>query len=150
MSVTMSAAEVEKFIGDSGVAVLTTVRRDGRPVPLPTWYVVLDGSLFFRTPRKSRRVGNIERNPAVAVLIHDGEAWATLRGVLLQTEAEFVTDDALAQRVRDAFAERFADRTPSRAALPSAMSNHYASELILRLPIPDNPVSWDNHKVRFR
>jgi nitroimidazol reductase NimA-like FMN-containing flavoprotein (pyridoxamine 5'-phosphate oxidase superfamily) len=131
------------------VAVLATVRRDGRPVPLPAWYVTLDRSLFFRTPRRSRRVGNIEANPAVSVLIHDGEAWAALRGVLLQTDAEIVTDDDLAHRVRTAFAERFADRLPAAARLPRAMSDHYARDVILRLPIPDHPISWDNHKVRF-
>src|ERR1700761_3125323 len=108
MAVTMSAAEIAEFISDHGSAVLTTLRADGRPVPLPVWYVAAGGALYFQTPPGSRKVGNIERDPRGAVLIDDGERWEHLRGVLIQGTAELVTDEADRARLGAAFDALFA------------------------------------------
>jgi PPOX class probable F420-dependent enzyme len=150
MGVTMSGDEIAGFISDHGTAVLTTLRADGRPVPLPVWYVALDGALYFQTPLRSRRVGNIERDPRVAVLIDDGERWEHLRGVLIQGTAERVTDEAVLAGVLAAFAGLFADRTVSAARMPAATSAHYAGLAVYRVAVPDRPSSWDNRKLRLR
>src|SRR5579862_9711322 len=109
MGVTMSGEEIAAFIAGHGTAVLTTLRADGRPVPLPVWYVALDGALYFQTPARSRKAGNIARDPRVAVLIDDGLRWEQLRGVLIQGTAELVSDKMLRTRVLAAFDELFAD-----------------------------------------
>jgi PPOX class probable F420-dependent enzyme len=150
MGVIMSGEEIAGFISDHGTAVLTSLRADGRPVPLPVWYVALDGALYFQTPLRSRRVGNIERDPRVAVLIDDGERWEHLRGVLIQGTAERVTDEAVLTRVLAAFAELFADVTVPESRMPAAASAHYAGKAVFRVPIPGRPVSWDNRKLRLR
>ena len=150
MGVTMSGEEIAGFIADHGTAVLTTLRADGRPVPLPVWYVVFDGALYFQTPVRSRKVGNIGRDPRVAVLIDDGERWEHLRGVLIQGAAERVTDEAVIARVLAAFGALFADLTAPAAALPAATSARYAGMAVFRVPVPDQPVSWDNRKIRLR
>src|ERR1700761_8447837 len=103
MAVTMSAEEIAAFISDHGSAVLTTLRADGRPVPLPVWYIADDGYLYFQAPNRTRKVGNIERDPRVAVLLDDGERWEHLRGVLVQGTAELVTDETERVRLRRAF-----------------------------------------------
>jgi PPOX class probable F420-dependent enzyme len=146
----MSSGEIADFIADHGTAVLTTVRGDGRPVPLPVWYVAFDGALYFQTPRRSRKVGNIERDPRVAVLIDDGERWEHLRGVLIQGKAELVTDEAVLTHVLAAFGKLFADRTAPAESMPSAMSARYAEKAVFRVTVPEHPVSWDNRKVRFK
>ena len=150
MGVTMSGEEIAGFIAYHGTAVLTTLRADGRPVPLPVWYVVFDGALYFQTPVRSRKVGNIGRDPRVAVLIDDGERWEHLRGVLIQGAAERVTDEAVIARVLAAFGALFADLTAPAAALPAATSARYAGMAVFRVPVPDQPVSWDNRKIRLR
>jgi PPOX class probable F420-dependent enzyme len=144
----MSGGEIVGFISDHGTAVLTTLRADGRPVPLPVWYVAADGALYFQTPLRSRKVGNIERDPRVAVLIDDGERWEHLRGVLIQGTAERVTDEAGLARVLAAFADLFADLTVPPGSLPSASSARYAEMAVFRVAVPEKPVSWDNRKVR--
>ena len=150
MAVTMSGAEIEAFIADHGTAVLTTLRADGRPVPLPVWYVAFGGDLYFQTPARSRKAGNIERDPRVAVLIDDGQRWDQLRGVLIQGRADLVTGEPLRTRALSAFTELFADRTLPASQLPAATSAHYAAQSVFRVPVPPEPVSWDNRKVRLR
>jgi PPOX class probable F420-dependent enzyme len=150
MGVTMSGDEIAGFISDHGTAVLTTLRADGRPVPLPVWYVAFDGALYFQTPLRSRKVGNIERDPRVAVLLDDGERWEHLRGVLIQGTAERVTDKALFARVLAAFGELFADLTVPAADLPAAASARYAGMAVFRVPVPECPATWDNRKMRLR
>jgi PPOX class probable F420-dependent enzyme len=150
MGVTMSGDEIAGFISDHGTAVLTTLRADGRPVPLPVWYVAFDGALYFQTPLRSRKVGNIERDPRVAVLIDDGERWEHLRGVLIQGTAERVTDQALHARVLTVFDELFADLTVPATALPAAASARYAGMAVFRVPVPERPATWDNRKIRLR
>ena len=150
MGVTMSGEEIAGFVSDHGTAVLTTLRADGRPVPLPVWYVAIDGALYFQTPLRSRRVGNIERDPRVAVLIDDGERWEHLRGVLIQGTAERVTDEAVLTRVLAAFAELFADVTLPESSMPAAASAHYAGKAVFRVAVPDRLLSWDNRKLRLR
>jgi PPOX class probable F420-dependent enzyme len=150
MGVTMSGAEIAAFISDHGTAVLTTLRADGRPVPLPVWYVAMDGALYFQTPVRSRKVGNVERDPRVAVLIEDGERWEHLRGVLIQGTAEVVADEALRDRVLKAFDELFADLKVPAELMPRALSATYADKTVFRVPLPAEPASWDNRKVRLR
>jgi PPOX class probable F420-dependent enzyme len=150
MGVTLSGEEIADFIADHGNAVLTTLRADGRPVPLPVWYVAFDGALYFQTPHRSKKVGNIERDPRVAVLLDDGERWEHLRGVLIQGTAERVTDEAVLDRVLTAFSELFADRRPAAQRMPSSASARYSSMAVYRVEVPEAPVSWDNRKLRLR
>jgi PPOX class probable F420-dependent enzyme len=150
MGVTMSDEEIAGFISDHGDAVLTTLRADGRPVPLPVWYVAFDGVLYFRTPPRSKKVANIERDPRVAVLLDDGERWEHLRGVLIQGTAERVTDEALQERVVAAFDELFADRKLSDERLPTSAATRYSAMAVYRVKVPEGPVSWDNRKLRLR
>jgi nitroimidazol reductase NimA-like FMN-containing flavoprotein (pyridoxamine 5'-phosphate oxidase superfamily) len=147
----MSGEEIAGLIADHGTAVLTTLRADGRPVPLPlpVWYVAFDGALYFQTPLRSRKVGNIERDPRVAVLLDDGERWEHLRGVLIQGTAERVTDEALRMSVLAAFAELFADLTLPAGSLPATTSARYAQTAVFRVAVPERPASWDNRKIRL-
>jgi PPOX class probable F420-dependent enzyme len=150
VGVTMSGAELAAFISDHGTAVLTTLRADGRPVPLPVWYVAADGALYFQTPSRARKVANIERDPRVAVLISDGERWEHLRGVLIQGTAELVTDEAARERVLAAFDALFADLRLPQERMPAAMVTTYADKAVFRVALPEQPATWDNRKVRLR
>lgn len=150
MGVRLSGEEIDGFVSDHGTAVLTTLRADGRPVPLPVWYVAFDGALYFQTPVRSRKVGNLERDARVAVLIDDGERWEHLRGVLIQGTAERVADEAVRMRVLAAFEELFADLAAPADRLPAVASARYAQLAVFRVAVPERPVSWDNRKLRLR
>ncbi|WP_051267527.1 pyridoxamine 5'-phosphate oxidase family protein [Nakamurella lactea] len=149
MGITLSTQEVAEVIGTSGTAVLTTLRKDGRPASLPVWYVAFDGALHFRSPTRTFRVRHLRRDPRVSVLLHDGEHWSRLRGILIHGDAEFLEDPALRRRVADAFDAEFADLRVPAAQLPRAVTAHYAEEAIFRVSIPARPTTWDNTKIRL-
>lgn len=150
MALTMSAAEIAEFISDHGAAVLTTLRADGRPVPLPVWYIAEGGALYFQAPNRTRKVGNMERDPRVAVLIEDGVRWEHLRGVLVQGAAEPVTDETERLRLLAAFDALFADLKVPPDRLPPKMAARYDDTAVFRVALPSQPASWDNRKVRLR
>ncbi|MGH1561584.1 pyridoxamine 5'-phosphate oxidase family protein [Mumia sp. DW29H23] len=147
MGITLDATERAMLVGTHGEGVLATTTPSGAPVPLPVWYVVVDGVPYVRTPRTSKRVRHIENNPRVSLLVHAGEAWRELRGVLIAGRAEIVTDPALAVRIEKVLDERFADLLPP--PLPDRVAGAYAATVILRITPDRDPVSWDNRKVRL-
>lgn len=147
MGVSMTEAEQAEFLGTHGVMVLATVTDGGRPVPLPVWYVVVDGQLYVRTPRSSKRLHHIGRNPRVAALVHDGEAWRDLRGVLVSGVARIVDDEGEAGRVKAIISERFSALLPP--PLPDAVAAHYDQTVILRIEPDEQARTWDNRKIRL-
>ena len=42
----MSDQERREFLEDGHTAVLTTLRKDGRPSAVPLWYVMVNGSMI--------------------------------------------------------------------------------------------------------
>ena len=51
-SVRMTEDEAWQLLEESVNGILTTLRRDGRPVSLPIWYAVLDRRIYINTRGK--------------------------------------------------------------------------------------------------
>ncbi|WP_396655774.1 pyridoxamine 5'-phosphate oxidase family protein [Microbacterium sp.] len=147
MGISLDARERAAMLGTHGEAVLATTDRTGTAVPLPVWYVMADGAPHVRTPRSSKRVGHISRNPRVSLLVHGGKAWRELRGILLRARATIIDEEPEVARISDILDERFADLLPP--PLPGAVARRYAETVILRLDAIGEPMSWDNRKLRL-
>lgn len=66
----MSPAEnLEAFLNEPNVAVLTTVDRKGRPHGAPIWYLYEGGEFIVTTDRGSQKARNIEGNPEICLVI---------------------------------------------------------------------------------
>ena len=66
-------AKVEKRLDDEQVIWLTTVKRDGTPLPTPVWFL-WDGETFLiYTLKNSLKLGNIARNPKAALNFNSDE-----------------------------------------------------------------------------
>jgi PPOX class probable F420-dependent enzyme len=85
--------------GAAPVARLATVDREGRPHVVPICFVIDGGTLYTavdekpKRTRRLRRLGNIEANPAVEVVIdHYEEDWSKLWWVRLRGTARIVED----------------------------------------------------------
>ena len=50
MGVRLTEDEAWAELAAAHTGILTTLRRDGRPVPLPVWFVALDRTIYVRTP----------------------------------------------------------------------------------------------------
>ena len=67
-------AKVEKRLEEEQVIWLTTVKRDGTPLPTPVWFL-WDGETFLiYTLKDSLKLGNIARNPRAALNFNSDEA----------------------------------------------------------------------------
>jgi nitroimidazol reductase NimA-like FMN-containing flavoprotein (pyridoxamine 5'-phosphate oxidase superfamily) len=146
VGIALDEREQAELLGTHGVAVLATVAAGNLPVPLPVWYVVDDGVIYLRTPPSTKRLRDLAENPQVAFLVHGGQAWADLYGLLISGRAEHVSDPDQRQRISHLMAERFAELRP--AALPTKIADHYAEPVVLRIAA-ERTVSWANRKLRL-
>jgi len=147
VGVRMSDDEAWAFLEQGHTGILTTVRRDGRPVALPVWYVVLDREVYVGTPSGSQKVARIRRDPRAAFLVEAGERWAELRAVHLDGTVEVVDDAERCERVDAAVQEKYAAWQTPRRDMPAASRRHYAGRTFLRFVPDGRPVSWDNRKL---
>jgi nitroimidazol reductase NimA-like FMN-containing flavoprotein (pyridoxamine 5'-phosphate oxidase superfamily) len=95
----LAAAEIYWF---------TTVRPDGRPHCTPLIGVWLDDTLFICTGPEERKHRNLAENPNVVVTTGKN-VYATGLDVVLEGQAEQVTDPDLVRRVADAYVAKYGE-----------------------------------------
>lgn len=99
------------FIRQARVGVLATVDARGQPLNVPfcfafdgEWlYSPIDEKPKAAAPRELKRIRNIRANPRVSVVVHryDDEDWSRLAHVIIQGEANVLTEgDAHRRAVR--------------------------------------------------
>jgi len=94
----MKLTKMEKdFIEAMRVVRVATVDADGVAHNVPVCPVLHKERIYFGTERNARKVRNLKTNPGIAVVFDEyTEAWAYLRGVMIQGTARIV--DATAFR----------------------------------------------------
>ena len=95
----MSDSELAEFLTSERVVTCATAGPRGWPHLMPLWYVLRtpgDGGpgprLWAWTYAASQKVRNIERDPRATLLLEAGEAYAELRGVMLECEVQIHRD----------------------------------------------------------
>jgi PPOX class probable F420-dependent enzyme len=58
-------------------AVITTLRRDGQPVAVATWYVWDDGRVLVNMDEGRKRLEHIRNDPRVSIDVLDESGWYT-------------------------------------------------------------------------
>jgi PPOX class probable F420-dependent enzyme len=148
MTVRLSGDEAWDFVAGSPTAIVTTLRRDGFPIALPVWFVVIDRAVYVRTSSVSKKVARVRHDDRAGVLVESGERWAELKAVSFAARATEVLDDRRCEDVRRLLAEKYRGKRQSRRTLPEATVRHYeAAETIIRLVPEGNLLTWDNAKV---
>jgi nitroimidazol reductase NimA-like FMN-containing flavoprotein (pyridoxamine 5'-phosphate oxidase superfamily) len=146
MGVRMTAEEVAEFLAAADVGILSTLRRDGSPIGLPMWFVVVDGDVCFRTRGTGRKVERIDRDARVSFVVDTGAAWRELASVVVNGRAERA-DPALAARIEAALTEKYAGRGVPEAA-PQRTRQHYDVPTVHYRIVPASPpLTWDNSKL---
>ena len=95
--------------------VLTTLRRDGVPISLPVWFVVLDRRIYVSGPAHTKKFARVRRDPRVSFLVESGERWIDLLGVHLTGTARIVDDARMVAHLRECLAGRSAHKHGCRA-----------------------------------
>jgi PPOX class probable F420-dependent enzyme len=77
-----------------GWIVLTTIGRDGFPHSVPIGYFRLGDEIYMGCRAGTQKLKNIERNPRVSLLLESGNRRSDIKGVMIQGEAEVLTEPA--------------------------------------------------------
>ena len=92
MGVRLEADEAWAVLSSAHTGILTTLRRDGMPIALPVWFVVLDRTICVSVPARTKKVARVRHDPRASFLVESGLAWADLEAVHLTGSVEEVDD----------------------------------------------------------
>jgi PPOX class probable F420-dependent enzyme len=87
--------EVADLLGRPNPAVIATLRADGQPVSVATWYLLEGDRILVNMDARRRRLSNLRNDPRVALTVLDEDDWSThvsIRGWVV----EIAEDDRLA------------------------------------------------------
>ncbi|HET8595376.1 MAG TPA: TIGR03618 family F420-dependent PPOX class oxidoreductase [Intrasporangium sp.] len=75
-------------------ATISTVRPDGQPVSVPTWYLYEDGRILVNMDARRKRIEHLRSNPRVSLSAIDPEDWLTHISILGEV-TELIEDEDL-------------------------------------------------------
>jgi PPOX class probable F420-dependent enzyme len=75
-------------------AVMATVRPDGAPVSVATWYLYEDGRVLLNLDGTRKRLEHLRADPRVSLTVLDGDSW--YRHISLQGRVTITPDEGLA------------------------------------------------------
>jgi PPOX class probable F420-dependent enzyme len=94
-------AELQEVLVKPNPAVVGTVRPDGTPNTVATWYLWEDGRALVNMDEGRRRLGYLRIDPRVSLTVLDGEQWyrhISLRGrVALHDDPDLADIDRISR-----------------------------------------------------
>jgi PPOX class probable F420-dependent enzyme len=95
--------DVDEFLARPNPAVVATLRPDGAPHTVPTWYDWEDGRVLLNMDETRLRLDYMRRDPRVALTVLDAESWYRHISVLgrvvsIEDDPELADIDRLALR----------------------------------------------------
>jgi nitroimidazol reductase NimA-like FMN-containing flavoprotein (pyridoxamine 5'-phosphate oxidase superfamily) len=101
--------ETRRLLETAELFWITTVRADGRPHVTPLVAVWLDAAIHFATGAAEQKAVNLAGNPHV-ILTTGCNGWDRGTDVVIEGDAEQVTDDDQLKRLADAWATKWDGR----------------------------------------
>lgn len=142
--VSMTAAEIEAFLGLPNHLQVATIGRDGRPHLVAMWYGFLGGAPTLWTYGRSQKVANLRRDPRLTCLVESGRAYNELKGVELIARATILDDRASVLAVGESVFDRYMGPfSPEDRLRLERMS---AKRVAVRIDV-ERVVSWDHSKL---
>jgi PPOX class probable F420-dependent enzyme len=93
--------DVVEILKKPNPAVMATVRPDGAPVSVATWYLWDDGRILLNLDAGRKRLEHLRANPRVSLTVLNGDSWyqhVSVQGsVTLEDDANLTDIDRLAQ-----------------------------------------------------
>ena len=96
-------AEIDAFLAKPNPCVIATLRPDGSPVTVATWYDWEGGRVLVNMDESRSRLEHLHRDPRVAITILDAASWYShvlIRGrvVKIRPDPDLTDIDCLSQR----------------------------------------------------
>jgi general stress protein 26 len=144
----MTSEEIERFLLEPHVAVLSTVDGRGFPHSVGMYYLPTEESILMYPYGKSQKVVNVRRDPRCAVLIEAGTPYQDLRGVLIRGNASVVEDREKVFEVgRDLYNRYWLPETgvPFEDG-PIETVRHQSQKRVCLVIAREHIASWDHSK----
>jgi hypothetical protein len=144
----MSPDECWAMLESSINGTLVTLRKNGRPIALPVWFVVLDQKIYITT--RGKKLARIRRDNRCSFLVEAGERWAELRAVHVECDGRVIEPSAeLFKRITQAMGEKYAAYRTAATAMPTATRDHYAKAAggVIELEPVGKLLNWDNRRL---
>jgi Pyridoxamine 5'-phosphate oxidase len=144
----MSPEECWAMLEASVNGTLVTLRKDGRPIALPVWFVVLDHKIYIST--RGKKLTRVRNDKRCAFLVEAGERWAELRAVHVECEGRVIDPSAdLTARMAAAMSGKYAAYRTASQAMPAATRQHYNQAVggIIELEPVGKLLNWDNRRL---
>ena len=77
MSTTSLPDRIRVFLAEPQPAVIASVRPDGQPVSVPTWYLLDGDEVLVNMDAGRRRLAYLRSDPRVSLTVLDGADWYT-------------------------------------------------------------------------
>lgn len=125
----MSDEEARAFLREgSRPATFASVRPNGRPHAVPTWYAVEGDDIVFTTWHTTVKAANLRHHPHVSVVVQDPEP--PYDYVAVEGEAELIDDLGMCRRISTTLGAKYmgADR-----AEEFGRRNGVEGELVVRV-----------------
>ena len=68
-------ADFDEVLSRPNPAVVATVRADGQPVSVPTWYAYVDGRILLNMDAGRKRLEYLRNDPRVSLTVLNGDDW---------------------------------------------------------------------------
>lgn len=147
-NVRLNPDEAWQVVEASHTGILTSLRRDGMPVSLPVWFVVVDRRVYVAGPATTKKFGRLRRDPRVAFLVESGSKWVELVGVHLTGTAREVDDPELLARVQAALDAKYSAYRIDRTAMPERTRQHYETPTVtIEIQPHERILTWDNARL---
>jgi PPOX class probable F420-dependent enzyme len=123
---------ITKFLAGPNPAVITTIRPDGQPVSVATWYLLdEEGRILVSMDEKRRRLEYMRNDPRVSMTVLDAQDWSrhvSIQGrvVQLRNDPNLNDIDQLCQRYTG---DKFSTRDRSRVSALIAIDRWHAWEI---------------------
>ncbi|MBI2767138.1 MAG: pyridoxamine 5'-phosphate oxidase family protein [Chloroflexi bacterium] len=143
--IALTAEEQERFLAESWTLQVASIGPKGYPHLVAMWYVVLDGMIVFTTFGKSQKILNLRRDPKITVMVESGKKYAELKGLVIEGEAEIITDTPYTAKVMAAVGEKY-NGIPAPTDTPEAALRVASKRVVVRVK-PVDIYTWDHGKL---
>ena len=129
----LTRSEIDSFISEPNIAVVSTTGPTGRPHAMPIWYLWRDGKVLFHTGPNSKKMRNLRKNNRISVVV-DTKA-APYKVVVIEGTARELPEDRVLGRemaihyLGETMGARYADRPSEPSTLVEVT--------------PTKVISWD-------
>jgi PPOX class probable F420-dependent enzyme len=94
----LSQSEIDTFLAEPHIAIVSTTGPTGKPHAMPIWYAWRDGKVLFHTGGDSKKMRNLRTNDRVSVVVDTKTA--PYKVVVIEGRAkELPGDNALGREV---------------------------------------------------